>query len=240
MIRIRKSAERGHGEHGWLDTRHTFSFADYYDPRHMGFRALRVINDDRVAPRRGFPSHPHRDMEILTYVVEGALAHEDSMGNGSVIRAGDVQRMSAGTGIVHSEVNASPSQALRLLQIWILPEREGLPPSYEQKTFSESEKRGRLRRVVSRDGAEGSVSIHQDVDVYATVLRGGQAVRHTLRPGRHAWLQVAEGAVTLNGQVLEVGDGAAVSDETTLELGAEGPQEGRGEGRAEALLFDLS
>jgi hypothetical protein len=188
MIRIRKSAERGHGEHGWLDTRHTFSFADYYDPRHTGFRALRVINDDRVAPRMGFPSHPHRDMEILTYVVEGAPAHEDSMGNGSVIRAGDVQRMSAGTGIVHSEVNASPSQALRLLQIWILPERQGLPPSYEQKTFSESEKRGRLRRVVSRDGAEGSVSIHQEVDVYATVLRGGQAVRHTLRPGRHAWL----------------------------------------------------
>ena len=237
MIRIRKSAERGHGEHGWLDTRHTFSFAEYYDPQHMGFRALRVINDDRVAPRMGFPSHPHRDMEILTYVLAGALKHEDSMGNGSVIRAGDVQRMSAGTGIVHSEVNASPSEPLHLLQIWILPERQGLPPSYEQKTFSESEKRGRLRRIVSRDGADGSVSIHQDVDVYATVLGAGQAVRHTLRLGRHAWLQVAEGAVTLNGLVLEAGDGAAASDETTLELGGEG-RAGR-RGRSE-LLFDLA
>jgi quercetin 2,3-dioxygenase len=233
MVTVRKSAERGHVQLGWLDTRHTFSFAEYYDPRHMGFRALRVINDDRVAPRMGFPSHPHRDMEILTYVLEGELAHEDSMGNGSVIRPGDVQRMSAGTGIVHSEVNASPSQALHLLQIWILPERQGLPPSYEQKTFLDSEKHGRLRRIVSRDGAEGSVSIHQDVDLYAMVLGSGQAVSHTLRPGRHAWLQVAGGTIALNGQLLEAGDGAAVSDEVTLELAGTTDQ-------AEALLFDLA
>jgi quercetin 2,3-dioxygenase len=233
MVTVRKSAERGHVQLGWLDTRHTFSFAEYYDPRHMGFRALRVINDDRVAPRMGFPSHPHRDMEILTYVLEGELAHEDSMGNGSVIRPGDVQRMSAGTGIVHSEVNASPSQALHLLQIWILPERQGLPPSYEQKTFLDSEKHGRLRRIVSRDGAKGSVSIHQDVDLYAMVLGSGQAVSHTLRPGRHAWLQVAGGTIALNGQLLEAGDGAAVSDEVTLELAGTTDQ-------AEALLFDLA
>jgi redox-sensitive bicupin YhaK (pirin superfamily) len=240
MITVRKSAERGHVELGWLDTRHTFSFADYYDPRHMGFRALRVINDDRVAPRMGFPSQPHRVMEIVTYVLEGMLTHEDSMGTGSVVRAGDVQRMSAGTGIVHSEVNASPSEALHLLQVWIQPERQGLAPSYEQKTFSESEKRGRLRRVVSHDGAEGSVSLHQDVDLYATVLGSGEEVRHTLRLGRQAWVQVAGGAVTLNGRALEAGDGAAVSNETTIELGAAGPQEGRGEGLAEALLFDLA
>ena len=233
MVTVRKSAERGHVQLGWLDTRHTFSFAEYYDPRHMGFRALRVINDDRVAPRMGFPSHPHRDMEILTYVLEGELAHEDSMGNGSVIRPGDVQRMSAGTGIVHSEVNASPSEPLHLLQIWILPDRPGLPPSYEQKTFSDSEKHGRLRRIVSRDGAEGSVSVHQDVDLYAMVLGSGQTVRHTLRPGRHAWLQVAGGTVALNGQLLEAGDGAAVSDEVTLELAGTTDQ-------AEALLFDLA
>src|SRR6266542_701677 len=207
MVTVRKSAERGHVQLGWLDTRHTFSFAEYYDPRHMGFRALRVINDDRVAPRMGFPSHPHRDMEILTYVLEGALAHEDSMGNGSVVHAGDVLRMSAGTGIVHSEVNASPSEPLHLLQIWILPERQGLPPSYEQKTFSEGEKSGRLRRIVSRDGSEGSVSVHQGVDLYAMVLDSHQRVRHTLRPGRHAWLLVAGGTLTLNGRVLGAGDG---------------------------------
>jgi redox-sensitive bicupin YhaK (pirin superfamily) len=233
MITVRKSADRGRAELGWLDTRHTFSFAEYYDPRHMGFRALRVINDDRVAPRTGFPSHPHRDMEIVTYVLEGALAHEDSMGNGSVVRAGDVQRMSAGTGIVHSEVNASHSEPLHLLQIWILPERQDLRPSYEQKTFSDGEKRGRLRRIVSRDGGEGSVSIHQDVDLYATVLGRDQTVRHTLRPGRHAWLQVARGTLTLNGRALEAGDGAAVSDEVTLEFAGSAE-------RAEALVFDLA
>jgi redox-sensitive bicupin YhaK (pirin superfamily) len=233
MITVRKSADRGRAELGWLDTRHTFSFAEYYDPRHMGFRALRVINDDRVAPRTGFPSHPHRDMEIVTYVLEGALAHEDSMGNGSVVRTGDVQRMSAGTGIVHSEVNASQSEPLHLLQIWILPERQDLRPSYEQKTFSDGEKRGRLRRIVSRDGGEGSVSIHQDVDLYATVLGRDQTVRHTLRPGRHAWLQVARGTLTLNGRALEAGDGAAVSDEVTLELAGSAE-------RTEALVFDLA
>ena len=233
MVTVRKSAERGHVQLGWLDTRHTFSFAEYYDPRYMGFRALRVINDDLVAPRMGFPSHPHRDMEIVTYVLEGVLAHEDSVGNGSVVRAGDVQRMSAGTGIVHSEVNASPSETLHLLQIWILPEREGLAPSYEQKTFSESEKRRRLRRVVSHDGAEGSVSLHQDVDLYATVLGSGEQVRHTLRLGRHAWVQVAAGTLTLNGRALEAGDGAAVTDEVTLQLAGSAD-------RSEALLFDLA
>jgi redox-sensitive bicupin YhaK (pirin superfamily) len=233
MIRIRRSAERGHGEHGWLDTRHTFSFADYHDPQHMGFRALRVINDDRVAPRMGFPAHPHRDMEILTYVLAGELTHEDSMGNGSVIRAGDVQRMSAGTGIVHSEVNSSPSEPLHLLQIWILPARQGLPPSYEQKAFPASAKRGRLLRIVSSDGADGSVSIHQDVDVYATVVGAGQTVRHVLRPGRHAWVHVAEGGLTLNGLTLDSGDGAALSGESTLDLGG-------GADPAEVLLFDLA
>lgn len=233
MIQIRKSHERGHARHGWLDSYHTFSFADYYDPAHMGFRALRVINEDRVALGRGFPTHPHRDMEILTYVLAGALRHEDTMGNGSVIRPGDVQRMSAGTGVTHSEYNPSPTEPVHLLQIWIVPERTGLAPSYEQKTFDEKDKRGRLVPVATVNGRDGSVRIHQDADVYASVLADGESVRHALRPQRHAWLQVAGGRVTLNGIALFAGDGAAVSEEsTTTIVGADD--------RAEVLLFDLA
>jgi redox-sensitive bicupin YhaK (pirin superfamily) len=233
MITVRKSDDRGHAEHGWLDSQHTFSFADYHDAAHMGFRALRVINEDRVEPRMGFPSHGHRDMEIVTYVLDGALAHKDSMGNGSTIRPGDVQRMSAGTGVVHSEYNASAAEPVHLLQIWILPDERNLEPGYEEKRFAVDEKRGRLRRIASRDGAEGSVRIHQDADVYATVLGPGETVRHELRPGRHAWLQVARGGVTANGVALGQGDGAAVSDEAAVEIA------GRDDG-SEVLLFDLA
>jgi quercetin 2,3-dioxygenase len=232
MIAIRNAEERGHFDHGWLDTYHTFSFADYYDPRHMGFRTLRVINEDRVQPGRGFPTHAHQDMEILTYILEGALEHKDSMGTGSVIRPGDVQRMSAGTGVTHSEYNASKTEAVHLLQIWILPEHRGLPPSYEQQGFPEAERRGTLRLVASRDGRAGSVTIHQDAEVYAGVLAKGHAVQHLLRPGRHAWVQVARGAITLNGQPLDAGDGAQVSQEERLSLSAGGD--------AEVLLFDLA
>jgi hypothetical protein len=231
MITIRPARERGHADHGWLDTWHTFSFADYYDPRHMGFRALRVINEDFVAPGRGFPTHGHRDMEIITYVLEGALEHRDSLGTGSVIRPGEVQRMSAGTGVRHSEANPSASEPLHLLQIWIEPSKSGIAPGYEQKTFAEADKRGRLRLVASPDGAEGSVAIHQDARVYATVLGPGQQVVHRLTPGRHAWLHVARGAVTLNGRRLSAGDGASIADETSVTLA--------GDTEAEALLFDL-
>jgi hypothetical protein len=231
MIAIRPAKERGHADHGWLDTWHTFSFADYYDRRFMGFRSLRVINEDFVAPGRGFPTHGHRDMEIITYVLEGALEHRDSLGTGSVIRPGEVQRMSAGTGVRHSEANPSAGEPLHLLQIWIEPSKAGIAPGYEQKTFADADKRGRLRLVASPDGAEGSVTIHQDARVYATVLGPGQQVVHRLAPGRHAWLHVARGALTLNGQRLSQGDGAAISDETSLVL--------VGETDAEALLFDL-
>jgi hypothetical protein len=232
MITLRRSAERGHADYGWLDTRYTFSFADYYDPDHMGFRALRVINDDRVAGGGGFPSHPHRDMEIVTYVLDGALQHRDSMGTGSIIRPHEVQRMSAGTGVVHSEFNASPDDPLRLLQIWILPEKRGLKPGYEQTTFPEAEKRGRLRLVASPDGAGGSVTIRQDVRLYASLLAPGESVTHRLAPGRHAWLQVARGAVRLNGTEMAEGDGAAVLDEEALTIEGTSP--------AEILLFDLN
>jgi hypothetical protein len=231
MIAIRPAKERGHADHGWLDTWHTFSFADYYDRRFTGFRSLRVINEDFVAPGRGFPTHGHRDMEIITYVLEGALEHRDSLGTGSVIRPGEVQRMSAGTGVRHSEANPSAGEPLHLLQIWIEPSKAGIAPGYEQKTFADADKRGRLRLVASPDGAEGSVTIHQDARVYATVLGPGQQVVHRLAPGRHAWLHVARGALTLNGQRLSQGDGAAISDETSLVL--------VGETDAEALLFDL-
>src|SRR5262245_5659987 len=193
VITLRKSNNRGHANHGWLDSHHTFSFADYYDPRHMGFRALRVINEDRVAPGAGFPTHPHRDMEIISYVLEGGLEHKDSMGTGSVIRPGDVQRMSAGTGVTHSEYNASKSELVHFLQIWLLPEQRNIKPSYEQKTFSADDKRKKLRLVGSRDGRDGSVTIHQDVDLYATRLEAGEALRHDLKPGRHAWVHVARG-----------------------------------------------
>jgi redox-sensitive bicupin YhaK (pirin superfamily) len=231
MIRLRRAGERGHFDHGWLNTYHTFSFADYYDPAHMGFRALRVINEDRVQPKKGFPTHPHRDMEIVTYVLEGALEHKDSMGNGGVIRPGEVQRMSAGTGITHSEYNHSGSEPVHFLQIWIHPEKSGFSPSYDQKAFPPEERHGRLRLVASRAGRDGSVSYHTDTDLYATLLAPGQEVLHPLRPGRHVWLHVARGAVKMNGRDLSAGDGVAVSDEPTIAIAA-------GD-HAETLLFDL-
>jgi redox-sensitive bicupin YhaK (pirin superfamily) len=231
MIVLRKSGDRGHANYGWLDTYYTFSFNTYYDPKHIHFRDLRVINEDRVAPGSGFGTHPHDNMEILTYVLEGALQHKDSMGTGSVIRPGDVQRMSAGTGVTHSEFNASKSDPVHLLQIWIFPEREGIEPGYEQKPFPESEKLGRLRLVASQDGRQGSLTIHQNVDLYASILEKGGQASHKLEPGRHAWLQVARGGVTLNGQELNAGDGAAVSEETALQV--------RAQEKSEILLFDL-
>jgi redox-sensitive bicupin YhaK (pirin superfamily) len=230
-IKIRPAKERGHADHGWLDTWHTFSFSDYYDPRFMGFRTLRVINEDFVAPGRGFPTHGHSDMEIITYVLEGALQHRDSLGTGSVIRPGEVQRMSAGTGVRHSEANPSADESVHLLQIWIEPAKAGIAPGYEQKAFGEAEKRGQLRLVASPDGADGSVTIHQDARVYATLLGPGQQVVHPLAPGRHAWVHVARGSLTLNGERLGTSDGAAISDETAATL--------VGEQDAEALLFDL-
>jgi redox-sensitive bicupin YhaK (pirin superfamily) len=214
-----------------LESYHTFSFADYYDPRHMGFQTLRVINEDRVQPGKGFGTHPHRDMEILSYVLEGALEHKDSLGTGSVITPGEVQRMSAGTGVSHSEFNHSGSELVHFLQIWLLPERAGLPPSYEQRAFPAEEKRRKLRLVASRDGREGSVTIHQAVDLYTSLLDPGEVVTHRLTPGRHAWVQMARGAVRLNDTPLSAGDGAAVSEETQLTVTAED--------RAELLLFDL-
>ena len=232
MINIRRSNERGGGDHGWLNTRHTFSFDQYYDPRFMGFRSLRVINEDRVAPGGGFPTHPHRDMEIITYVLEGALEHKDSLGTGSVIRPGDGQRMSAGRGIRHSEMNSSPSEEVHLLQIWIMPDRSGHEPSYEQKAFPNEEKRGKLRLIASPDGKDGSVTIHQDAKLYVSLLAPGQQVQHELGNGRSAWLQVAKGAVELNGKLLNQGDGAAVENEKKLVI--------KGKEDAEILLFDLA
>jgi redox-sensitive bicupin YhaK (pirin superfamily) len=232
MIRRRPAEERGRGNLGWLDSRHTFSFADYHDPAHMGFRALRVINEDRVQPGRGFGTHPHRDMEIISYVLDGELGHKDSMGTGSVIRPGDVQRMSAGTGVLHSEMNPSPTRPVHFLQIWLMPERRGLPPQYEQKRFEVEEKRGRLRLVASPDGRQDSVTVNQDVDLYAGVFKPGEGVRLELRPGRHAWIQVARGEVTVNGETLHQGDGAAVSDEAALDIASTAD--------AEILVFDLA
>lgn len=232
MITIRSANERGGGNHGWLDTRHTFSFSDYYDPRHMGFRALRVINEDRVAPGMGFGTHGHRDMEILSYVVSGGLAHRDSTGNAEVLRPHEWQRMSAGTGVRHSEMNASKTEPVHFYQVWILPESESLRPEYEQKPFAPEEKSGKLRLVVSHDGREGSLKIHQDVSVYNVLLKGGQQVEHQLAEGRHAWVQVVKGAVELKGSRLSAGDGAAVSEENSLAIMA-------GED-AEVMLFDLA
>ncbi len=232
MITLRPAAERGHFDHGWLDTRHSFSFADYHDRRHMGFRSLRVINEDWIAPGAGFPEHPHRDMEIITYVISGALRHADSMGNGTIIRPGDVQRMSAGTGVVHSEFNAARDEPVHLLQIWLRPSVRGLAPSYEQKAFDVAATPGTLRLVASPDGSDGSVRIHQDVRLYASVLPAGTAITHALSPGRHAWIQVIRGGIEVNGQRLTAGDGAAVSGESSLALYA---NEG-----AELLLFDLA
>ena len=232
MIQILKSDERGHANHGWLDTHFTFSFADYYDPKHVHFRTLRVMNDDRVAGGGGFPMHPHRDMEIVTYVLEGALRHRDSMGNGSVIKPGDIQYMGAGTGVTHSEFNASETDPVHLYQIWMFPEQPGLKPAYGQKNFSEADKRGKLRLLVSPDGRDGSLKIRQDNDLYATVLGVAETVEHELKPDRHAYVQVARGSVTLNGTKLEEGDGAAISGEKTVAL--------TGADDAEVLLFDLA
>lgn len=232
MITIRKAHERGHADHGWLDTWHTFSFADYHDPEQMGYSSLRVINDDRVASGVGFPTHSHRDMEIVTYVLSGTLEHRDSMGNGTVIRPGEVQRMSAGTGISHSEFNASPSEAVHLLQIWIMPEKRGLTPSYEQKFFDTAEKLGKLRLVASRDGSEGSVTIHQDARLYAGLIDPDHPAEHDLPPGRRAYLHVARGAASLNGLEMSAGDGARIEGETGLHL--------KSESSAEILLFDLA
>jgi hypothetical protein len=232
MIVRRPSDARGLADHGWLKSRHTFSFADYYDPDHMGFRGLRVINEDRVEPGRGFGAHQHRDMEILSYVLEGELGHRDSMGTGSVIRPGDVQRMSAGTGVTHSEMNPSPVSPVHFFQIWLLPAERGIAPGYEQKTFAPAEKQGRLRLVAAGDGRDGAITVHADADLYAGLLAAGDAVRLELRPGRHAWVQVASGGVSVNGWALEAGDGAAVSDEAALAITAASD--------AEILVFDLA
>jgi redox-sensitive bicupin YhaK (pirin superfamily) len=232
MITIRRGDERGGGDHGWLNTRHTFSFDTYYDPTFMGFRSLRVINEDWVQAGQGFPTHPHRDMEIITYVLEGALEHKDSLGTGSIIRPGDGQRMSAGRGIRHSESNPSPKDPVHLLQIWITPDKPGYEPSYEQKTFPDKEESGRLRLIASPNGRDGSVTIHQDAKLYVSLLEPGQEVRHELGKGRYGWLQVAKGVVELNGKSLNQGDGAAISDEQMLNI--------KGTESAEILLFDLA
>ena len=233
MITLRPAEERGQADYGWLHTRYTFSFSDYYDPKHVHFRDLRVINEDHVEPGHGFGTHPHRDMEIITYVLEGALAPKDSMGTGSTIRPGEVQRMSAGTGVLHSEFNHSPSEEVHLLQIWILPERKGITPSYEQKEFPREGKLNRLRLVASPGGEEGSVTIHQDARLYASILEQGKTVRHEMASGRYAWLQVARGEVALNGTTLKAGDGAAVERESVLEIAGQAPS-------SEFLLFDLA
>ncbi|MFG0242821.1 MAG: pirin family protein [Phycisphaerales bacterium JB054] len=233
MLTIRTSDERGATRLGWLDGKHTFSFGEYHDPRHLHFRTLRVINDDRVAPGGGFPTHPHRDMEIITYVISGALEHKDSTGGGGVIRPGDVQMMSAGSGVTHSEFNHSKSEPVRLLQIWIFPERKGLDPRYDQRHFAEAERSGSLRPIVTPDGRNGSMVIHQDASIYAGVLASGDRVEHAIGDGRGVWVQVAVGGVTVNGQSLAEGDGLAVEDERSLEIvgGAE---------RSEVLVFDLA
>jgi redox-sensitive bicupin YhaK (pirin superfamily) len=232
MITIRNADDRGHARHGWLDSRHTFSFADYHDPGHVSFRTLRVLNEDRVEAGQGFGTHPHRDMEILSYVLEGALEHKDSMGTSSIIRPGEVQRMSAGTGVLHSEYNPSHTEPVHFLQVWIFPEKKGLKPGYEQKAFPASERSNRLKLVASRDGRDGSLTIHQDAELHTTLLSKGGSVTHPLKNGRHAWVQVARGAVTLNGMALTAGDGAAVSGEKALELTSTAD--------AEVLIFDLA
>jgi len=231
MITLRKAAERGHANHGWLNSHHSFSFADYYDPNHMGFRALRVLNDDTVAAGQGFGKHAHRDMEIISYVLEGALEHRDSMGTGSVLRPNDVQRMSAGTGVTHSEFNASQRDAVHFLQIWLLPSARGIKPSYEEKTFAVEEKAGRLRLVASPDGREGRTTVHSDALMYARAFEPGQSAELPLAAERHAWVQVARGKVNVNGHTLGAGDGAALSAEPSVRIDS-------GEA-AEVLVFDL-
>lgn len=234
MLTLRKAEERGKADFGWLDSRHSFSFGEYYDPAFLGFGPLRVINDDRVAPGGGFPTHPHRDMEIITYVLDGALQHRDSLGTGSVIGAGDVQRMTAGTGIRHSEFNASKTEPVRLLQIWIVPEEAGLQPSYDQKTFDAESKRGRLRLLASKEGREGSILIHRDVDLYGARLSPGARIEHEIAPGRIGWIQVAQGEVRVNGQNLQEGDGLALSKSGAVELIGEGSAD------CDLLLFDMA
>jgi hypothetical protein len=236
MIMIRPAGERGHARHGWLDSRHSFSFGQYYDPRQMGFGPLRVINEDRVAPGAGFPTHGHADMEILSYVLDGELEHKDSIGTGTVIRPGELQRMSAGTGIRHSEFNPSRERPVHFLQIWIEPERAGLPPGYEQKRFRIAEEPGRLHLIASRDGRNDTLTVHQDVAIQAATLRPGDEVRHALAPGRGAWVQVARGEIALDGRLLRAGDGAAVQgvDALTLTGG------GNAAARNEILLFDMA
>ena len=232
MITRRPAGQRGRTRLDWLDSWHTFSFGDYVDPAHQSYRALRVMNDDRIAPGGGFGMHPHRDFEIVSYVAAGELEHRDSLGTGSVIRPGEVQRMSAGTGILHSEFNPSKSEPVHLLQIWLVPDERGLKPSYEQRSFPLDERRGRWQLLASRNGQAGSVTIHQDASLFGSIVQPGETVRHELKPGRHAWLQVVRGSVKLNGQPLATGDGAAVSDETELAVSADAP--------SELLLFDLS
>lgn len=236
MITIRPGNARGAAKLDWLDSRHTFSFGHYFDPPHMGFGTLRVINEDRVRPGGGFPTHGHNDMEIISYVLEGALEHKDSLGTGSIIRPGDVQRMTAGTGIRHSEFNHSQTRPVHFLQIWIVPERMGLEPGYEQRTYPDADKRNRLRLIASRDGRDGSVTVHQDADVFASLLEAGARLAHPLRPGRGAWIQVARGAVRVDGVRLSAGDGAAVEEQ--LEIVIEAIEDAAGE-TAEILLFDL-
>ncbi|REJ76003.1 MAG: pirin family protein [Acidobacteria bacterium] len=233
MIKVRKAEERGHANYGWLDTNHTFSFNTYYDPAHMGFRTLRVINEDRVEPGQGFGTHGHNDMEIISYVVEGALAHKDSSGGSEVLKPHEVQRMTAGTGIRHSEYNPSDEDRVHFYQIWIVPEENGLEPGYEQTYFSPEEKKGKLRLVASKGGDDGSVKINQDVALYASILGEGESVTHELAEGRHAWVQVIKGKVALNGVELDASDGAAVSEETRLEIESVADD-------SEILLFDLN
>ena len=232
MLTVRKAEDRGHANHGWLNSYHSFSFANYYDPQHMGFRSLRVINEDTIAPGAGFPTHPHRDMEIITYVVSGAVAHKDSIGNTATIGASGIQRFSAGTGIAHSEFNPSNAESLHLLQIWILPEQQGLTPSYEQKEFPSETKRGQWRVLANHDATDGAVKLHQDAALYATLLEPGEQREYTLSADRHAWVQLVHGAITLNGATLDKGDAVAISNETKLVFEASTD--------AEILLFDLA
>ncbi len=231
MMKIRRANERGHASHGWLDTYHTFSFADYYDPQWMGFRSLRVINDDLVMPGMGFGTHPHRDMEIITYILSGSLQHKDSMGNGRIIRPGEVQYMAAGTGVQHSEFNPSKDEAVHLLQIWIQPDRKGVQPRYAEKSLRDADA-GKLNLVTSKTGRDGSITIHQDADLWLAKLNSGNKVQHQLARGRNAWVHVAEGEVSVNGKTLSGGDAAAISEESSLELRAEKP--------SQVLLFDLN
>ncbi|MGZ8796263.1 MAG: pirin family protein [Thermoanaerobaculia bacterium] len=231
MINVRRAEQRGHFDHGWLNTYHTFSFADYYDRNFMGFRSLRVINEDRVAAGQGFGTHGHRDMEIVSYVLEGALAHQDNMGGGGVIRPGEVQRMSAGSGVLHSEMNGSKTEPVHFLQIWIVPDRKGIPPSYEEKRIDDEGRRGVLRLVAAPDAQTSAVKLNQDVRIYSTLLDDGASVTHEFKPSRHGWVQVARGEIDLNGEKLSAGDGAAISDEASVTISGKG---------AEVLLFDLN